>query len=111
MNYADFYQQSISDPQTFWASQACLIDWQTPFAEVLDNSNPPFCKWFVGGKTNLCHNAVDRWVAALGDQPALIAVTTETEDGCPRERIFTFRELHVEVQRAAAMMLSLGVGK
>ncbi|HLL19820.1 MAG TPA: acetyl-coenzyme A synthetase N-terminal domain-containing protein, partial [Rubrivivax sp.] len=60
MNYADFYRRSIDDPERFWTEQAALIDWQTPFAKVCDYSEPPFARWFVGGTTNLCHNAVDR---------------------------------------------------
>jgi len=105
MTYADFYRQSIGDPQTFWANEARRIDWQQPFGQVLDYSNPPFTKWFVGGTTNLCHNAVDRWVASQGDKPALIAVSTETGT----EKVYTFRELQREVMRTAAMMQSLGV--
>ncbi|MEQ1629798.1 MAG: acetyl-coenzyme A synthetase N-terminal domain-containing protein, partial [Gallionella sp.] len=62
MNYAEFYKQSIDDPQAFWGKQAELISWHRPYKQVLDNSNPPFSKWFVGGETNLCFNAVDRWV-------------------------------------------------
>jgi propionyl-CoA synthetase len=111
MNFADSYQQSITDPQTYWASEAKLIDWQTPFSTVLDDSNPPFTNWFVGGKTNLCHNAVDRWAATQGDQPALIAVSTETADGHLQEKIYTFVELQAEIERTAAIMLSLGVVK
>jgi propionyl-CoA synthetase len=107
MNYEDFYRQSIDDPETFWASQAKLIDWHQPFSQVLDYSKPPFTKWFVGGETNLCHNAVDRWVATQGDKPALIAISTETNS----EKVYTFRELHAEVNRVAAMMQSLGVGR
>ncbi|MDB5772862.1 MAG: propionate--CoA ligase [Burkholderia sp.] len=105
MNYADFYQQSIDDPHTFWAEQARLIDWHEPFSQVLDYTKPPFTKWFVGGKTNLCHNAVDRWVATQGDKPALIAISTETNT----ETVYTFSELQAEVNRVAAMMQSLGV--
>ncbi|GGC70366.1 propionate--CoA ligase [Undibacterium terreum] len=107
MQYSDFYRQSIDDPISFWAKEAKLIDWQQPFSEVLDYTNPPFTKWFVGGKTNLCHNAVDRWLASQGEKPALIAISTETNT----EHTYTFNELHAEVNRTAAMMLSLGVKK
>jgi propionyl-CoA synthetase len=107
MNYADFYRQSIDDPQAFWGEQAGLIDWHQPFSQVLDYSKPPFTKWFIGGKTNLCHNAVDRWAAIQGDKPALIAISTETNT----EKVYTFRELLAEVNRVAAMMQSLGVGR
>jgi propionyl-CoA synthetase len=107
MNYAEFYRRSIDEPQAFWAEQAALIDWHTPFTQVLDNSKPPFSRWFVGGTTNLCHNAVDRHLATRGDQNALIYVSTETN----QERIYSYRELHAEVQRMAASLLELGVKK
>ena len=107
MNYAEFYKQSVEDPQTFWAKQAGLIDWHQPYTQVLDYSNPPFARWFVDGQTNLCFNAVDRWVDKQGDQPALITVSTETNT----EKVYSFRELQREVQRMAAVMQSLGVGK
>ena len=111
MSYASFYQQSVNDPQAFWSAEAGRIDWHTPFGEVLDDSRPPFNKWFVGGTTSLCHNAVDRWVASQGDKPALIAVSTETPDGEPMEGVLSFRELQREVERAAAVLQSLGVVK
>ncbi len=103
--YADFYRRSIEQPDAFWAEQAELIDWQQPFNAVCDNSNPPFSRWFVGGTTNLCHNAVDRHLATRPDQAALICVSTETN----QERTYSFRELHAEVQCMAAVLLSLGV--
>ncbi|MGI4850218.1 MAG: propionate--CoA ligase [Janthinobacterium lividum] len=109
MSYADLYQRSIDEPRTYWAEQARLIDWHRPFAEVLDNSRAPFARWFVGGQTSLCHNALDRWLDSQGDATALIAVTTELGDGNPRETVYSFRQLHAEVMTCAAMLLSLGV--
>ncbi len=103
--YADFHQRSLTDRDAFWAEQAKLIDWHRPFDQVCDHSNPPFARWFVGGQTNLCHNAVDRHLAARGDQAALICVSTETNT----ERSYSYRELHSEIQRMAAILLSLGV--
>lgn len=76
--YEEFYRQSVDAPEAFWAEQAKLIDWHTPAQQILDASQPPFARWFVGGTTNLCHNAVDRHLADRGDQPALIFVSTET---------------------------------
>jgi propionyl-CoA synthetase len=105
MGYADFHRRSIEDRDAFWTEQAALIDWHTPPTQVCDYSNPPFAKWFVGGTTNLCHNAVDRHLATRPDQAALIFVSTETN----QERTYSFRELHAEVQRMAATLLSLGV--
>ena len=105
--YTDFHRRSIEEREEFWAEQAQLIDWHEPFERVLDYSRPPFARWFVGGLTNLCHNAVDRHLAARGDQKALIYISTETG----QERAYTYRELHAEVNRCAAMIRSLGVGK
>ena len=76
-DYADFHRRSLTDRDAFWTEQAALIDWHTPFTQVCDDSNPPFAKWFVGGTTNLCHNAVDRHLATRPDQNALICVSTE----------------------------------
>jgi propionyl-CoA synthetase len=106
MKYADFYRSSIDDRDTFWAEQARLIDWQTPFTQVCDYSQPPFARWFVGGKTNLCHNAVDRHAALHPDRNALIWVSTEVD----KEIIYTFAQLQAEVERMAAILQSLGVG-
>ncbi|CAM8661508.1 Acs Acyl-coenzyme A synthetases/AMP-(fatty) acid ligases [Oxalobacteraceae bacterium] len=106
-----FYQKSINDPDAFWTEQAKRIDWHKPFEQVCDYSRPPFAKWFIGGETNLCHNAVDRWAKTQGDQPALIAITTETADGSPVEKVWTYQQLLREIERMAAIMQSLGVAK
>jgi propionyl-CoA synthetase len=111
MNYADFHRTSIEDPENFWRKEAERIDWHVPFNQVLDYSRPPFTRWFVGGQTNLCHNAVDRWASRQGEQTALIAITTETPDGTPAEKTWSFSELQSEVERMAAIMQSLGVVK
>ena len=103
--YADFYRRSIQDKDAFWAEQAALVDWHTPATQVCEYCRPPFARWFVGGTTNLCHNAVDRHLAQRAAQPALIAVSTETG----LEQVYSFAELHLEVQRMAAAMLELGV--
>ena len=103
--YAEFQRCSLEDRDGFWAEQAQRIDWKTPPQQVCDYSNPPFARWFVGGTTNLCHNAVDRHLATRGDQAALIAISTETGT----EKTYTFRDLHTEVQRMAAVLLALGV--
>ncbi|WP_248320145.1 propionate--CoA ligase [Caballeronia sp. Sq4a] len=105
--YREAYRQSIEEPETFWAEQARRIHWQTPFEQVLDASNPPFARWFVGGRTNLCHNAVDRHLASRAQQDALVYVSTETGI----ERRYTYAELHAEVNRMAAVMRSLSVKK
>ena len=106
-SYSEFHQRSIADPESFWAEQAQLIDWQVPPQQICDYSQPPFAKWFVGGTTNLCHNAVDRHLADRPEQAALIFVSTETH----QERVYTYRELHAEVQHMAAVIRQLGVQK
>jgi propionyl-CoA synthetase len=105
--YADFHQRSIQDRDAFWAEQAKRIEWHKAPQEICDYSNPPFAKWFKGGETNLCHNAVDRHLKDRGDQAALIFISTETD----QEVTYTYKQLHAEVQRMAASLLSLGVKK
>ncbi|PZO16747.1 MAG: propionate--CoA ligase [Betaproteobacteria bacterium] len=105
--YQNLYDESIRNPKGFWARQADLIHWQKPFEKVLDDSKPPFAAWYVGGETNLCYNAVDRHLDQLGDKPALIYVSTEVD----QEKVYTFRQLHQEVQIAAAMLQKMGVKK
>ena len=104
-HFAEFHRRSIQDRDGFWREQAQLIDWETPFTEVCDYSRPPFARWFRGGRTNLCHNAVDRHLRDRPDQNALIFVSTEVD----QERVYTFRQLHAEVQRMAASLQALGV--
>ena len=105
MNYREFHRRSIEDRDGFWSEQARRIHWHKPYRQVLDYSRPPFAKWFVGGETNLCHNAVDRHLAERGAQKALVWISTEFD----REESCTYAQLHAEVQRVAAMMQSLGV--
>ena len=105
--YREFHRRSLQDRDAFWTEQAQRIHWQRPFQKVLDYSKPPFARWFVGGETNLCHNAVDRHLAARGNQKALVWISTEVD----KTQSFTYRELHAEVNRAAAMMQALGVRK
>ena len=105
--YADFHRRSIEDRDVFWAEQAKLVDWHKPFDRVCNYDNPPFARWFEGGLTNLCHNAVDRHLKDRADQNALIFVSTETNV----EKIYSFRELHAEVQRMAAILQDQGVKK
>jgi len=107
MRYSEFYRRSISEPEAFWAEQARAIHWHTPPQQILDDSNPPFRRWFVGGETNLCYNAVDRHLDARADQLALVGVSSET--GVTRE--LSYRELHREVNAMACVLLSLGVGR
>lgn len=106
-SFAEFHRRSIQDRDAFWTEQAQLIDWHRPFDQVCDYSNPPFVKWFDGGQTNLCHNAIDRHLKDRADHNALIFVSSETDS----ETIYSYRELHAEVQRMAAIFQRMGVGK
>ncbi|MEI7297744.1 propionate--CoA ligase [Paraburkholderia tropica] len=103
--YRDFHRESIEQPDAFWRREAARVHWETPFDAVLDRSNPPFARWFTGGRTNLCFNAVDRHLASRAQQNALVYVSTETGI----ERRYTYADLHAEVNRMAAVMRSLGV--
>jgi propionyl-CoA synthetase len=107
MRYEEFYRQSIEQPEQFWAEQARLIHWDTPPQQILDQSHPPFRRWFVGGTTNLCYNAVDRHLAERAGQLALVAISSETEV----THEFTYRELYGEVNAFAAVLQSLEVGR
>ncbi|MER1966211.1 propionate--CoA ligase [Castellaniella sp. GW247-6E4] len=101
----EFHRQSIEERESFWRREAQRIHWETPFKQVLDYSKPPFARWFVGGRTNLCYNAVDRWLDTQGDQPALIWVSTEVD----KEIVYTRADLAREVNAAAAILQELGV--
>jgi len=105
MSYEHEYRRSIEQPEQFWAEQARAIHWHKPPQTILEYVNPPFRKWFAGGETNLCYNAVDRHLAARGDQLALVAISTETN----ATRRVTYRELYREVNTFAAVLASLGV--
>ena len=102
---AAFHRRSIEEREAFWADQAASIDWFAKPEKILDFSNPPFARWYVGGKTNLCHNAVDRHLASRADQPALVYISTETQ----QEKTYSYKELHQEVQAMASILKSLGV--
>ena len=86
--YAAAYEQSISDPTTFWGNAAKAVEWITEPTSVLDDSNPPFYRWFRGGSLNTCFNALDRHVRdGRGDQAALIydsPVTSTVRPPCRR---------------------------
>ena len=103
--YADLHRRSLSERDAYWAEQAKLIDWQTPPQRICNHDKPPFARWFEGGTTNLCHNAVDRHAAARGEQNALIWVSTEVG----QEKIYSFKELQAEVQTMAAILQAQGV--
>jgi propionate--CoA ligase len=108
MSYAETYERSIEDPQGYWGALAEELHWYKRWDTVLDDSNAPFTRWFVGGETNLCYNAVDRHAhGARRGQAALIWESAETGDS----RTLTFFELFREVNRLAATFQALGVDK
>ncbi len=101
----EFYQRSIEQPNAFWSEQAGLVHWHRPFDEVCDFSRPPFAKWFVGGETNICFNAVDRHLPTRAAQTAIHFHSSETGE----TRRIIYGELHREVNRFAAVLRSLGL--
>jgi propionyl-CoA synthetase len=103
--YQEFHRRSLEDREGFWREEARLVHWAKPFERVLDYSSPPFAKWFIGGETNLCYNAIDRHLASRADQKALVWISTEVD----AKKEYSYRELHAEVNRVASMMRSLGV--
>ena len=77
--YLEEFRRSIDSPADYWAEAADNVVWTRKWDKVLDNSNPPFTKWFTGGEISLCYNAVDRHVdSGHGDQPAVIWDSTIT---------------------------------
>src|SRR5438309_9733173 len=100
------YDEAARDPQAWWARQAEELDWFERWDTVLDDSNPPFYKWFVGGKLNASYNCLDRHVlAGRGDR---VALHWRAEDG--REREITYAQLLAEGQRFGSPPESLGLG-
>src|SRR3954454_19328888 len=101
----EVYEEASRDRLGFWAKQAERLTWEKPWDEVLDWSNPPFAKWFIGGKLNVAYNCVDRHVeAGHGDQ---VAFHWEGEPG--DTRTITYAELQREVCKAANALIALGV--
>jgi acetyl-CoA synthetase len=105
--YDTLYQYSIKDREGFWAEQARQFEWFKLWDKVLDERNPPFYKWFVGGKINIIHNALDRHLETeRKDKPALI---WEGEPG--DVRIFSYEDLNREVCKFGNVLKSMGVQK
>jgi acetyl-CoA synthetase len=99
------YEEAARDPQAWWAKQAQSLDWFAPWERVLDDSQPPFYKWFVGGKINVSHNCLDRHVAAgRGDRVALHWCGEEGE-----RRDITYAELLAEVKLFANALKAQGI--
>ncbi len=108
MGYKEVHERSLNDPEAFWLEAAEAITWTTPPTRALDDSNPPYYRWFPDGVLNTCHNALDRHVdAGRGAQPALIYDSPMTG----QVRSFSFLQLRDEVALVAGGLRRLGVGK
>jgi acetyl-CoA synthetase len=100
------HEKATADPDGFWAEQADALHWHQKWDQVLDWSDPPFAKWFVGGKLNVAYNCVDRHVeAGNGDR---VAFHWRGEEG--EERDITYSDLHRDVQRCANALKDRGIG-
>jgi propionyl-CoA synthetase len=108
MGYREIYQQSIEQPESFWAEAAQAIDWTQPWAKVLDDSRAPLYRWFSGARLNTCYNALDRHVEqGRGDQAALIYDSPVTAT----KTTYSYAQLRDRVARLAGGLASLGVGR
>jgi propionyl-CoA synthetase len=106
--FDEVYGRSIADPQGFWAEAAERIHWSERWDKVLDDSRPPFYRWFAGGRLNTCYNCLDRHIKdGKGERLALIYDSPVTES---RKR-YTYRALRDEVARFAGALHRRGVGK
>ena len=106
--YDAVYRRSIEDPEGFWGEAAEAIHWDRRWDKVLDSSQPPFYRWFVGGVTNTCYNALDRHLeGGRADQPALVYDSPVTDT----VQSFTYRELRDQVARFAGVLVANGVAK
>jgi propionyl-CoA synthetase len=104
--YEEAFRRSVEDPEGFWLDAAQLIDWDAAPSAVLDDTNPPFYRWFPDATLNTCHNAVDRHVeAGRGEQLALVYDSPVT--GTVQR--FTYGELRDEVARCAGALAARGV--
>jgi acetyl-CoA synthetase len=101
------YEEAESDPQAWWAKQAEDLHWFQKWDQVLDDSDPPFYKWFTGGKINVSYNCLDRHVeAGNGDR---VAFHWRGEEG--EEKDVTYADLHADVQRFANALKDNGIEK
>jgi len=108
MSYAKVYSRSLTEPESFWSEAARLIHWEKPWDRVLDDTTPPFYRWFVGGELNTCYNALDRHLeGGRGEQLALIYDSPVTGT----KRTYSYRALRDEVARFAGVLARLGVTK
>ena len=108
LSYNELYRESIQNPEAFWAEAAERLHWYKKWDKVLDDANPPFYRWFAGGMTNTCYNALDRHVdEGRGNDTAVIYDSPVTG----AKKRFTFREFRDEVALFAGALQSRGVRK
>ncbi|MHA2503823.1 MAG: AMP-binding protein, partial [Candidatus Kariarchaeaceae archaeon] len=105
--YDETYKRSIEQNETFWAEQAEHLEWYKKWDKVLDDSNKPFYRWYVGAKTNIVHNAIDRHLKTATRNK--LAFIWEGEPG--DTRTFSYHALDREVTKMANMIKSMGIGK
>jgi len=107
-DYRALHARSLADPEGFWGEAAAALEWDTPWERVLDDGNPPLYRWFRGGRLNVCHNALDRHVAAgRGEQAAVIHDSPVTGT----VRTYSYREMRDAVAKLAGALQARGVGK
>lgn len=106
-SYDELYAESIKDRKRFWEKEAQLLEWYKPWDKVLDDSNHPFYKWFVGGKTNIIQNAIDRHLKTANRNK--LAFIWEGEPG--DLRTFSYHALNREVCEFANILKAMGVHK
>jgi propionyl-CoA synthetase len=106
--YDEVYRRSLSDPDAFWGEAAEAIDWERRWDRVLDDSSPPFYRWFRGGRLNTCWNALDRHVAA-GRASQLALIYDSPVTGTVAR--WTYRQLRDEVALLAGALKAHGVGR
>ncbi|MCZ0940488.1 MAG: acetate--CoA ligase [Caldilineaceae bacterium] len=107
-NYLDLRGEALADSEAYWDARAReLIDWFEPYEKVLDDSGAPFFKWFVGGKTNIAYNALDRHVNSWRRHK--LALIFEGEDGDKQN--YSYYQLWQEVNKFANVLKGKGVGK
>ncbi|MDE0463233.1 MAG: acetate--CoA ligase [Caldilineaceae bacterium] len=107
-NYLDLRGEALADSEAYWDARAReLIDWFEPYEKVLDDSGAPFFKWFVGGKTNIAYNALDRHVNSWRRHK--LALIFEGEEGDKQN--YSYYQLWQEVNKFANVLKGKGVGK
>ena len=105
--YRSTYEKSLSSPEEFWREASSILDWNRPWEKLLDDSNPPFYRWFTGGKLNVSYNAVDRHVRSSRRNKAAYIWVAENGD----EKIVTYDGLYRRVNNLANAMKNLGISK